>query len=154
PDLRSLHDLLADLDVAAGDAPDPARVQIASPETIRARRFEALFACGLQEGEWPAPSGGDPFLGDDDRREIAAHGGLILPLREDQLDRERYLFYATISRAERVLYLSWRHSDDDGNPEARSFFVEDVRDLFGDALGEPLVRGLADVTWPLPAAPT
>jgi ATP-dependent helicase/DNAse subunit B len=154
PDLSALHDLLAELEVRTGDAPDPERVQIAAPETIRARRFEAVFACGLQEGEWPAPSGGDPFLGDDDRREIAAAGGLALPLREDQLDRERYLFYATISRAERVLYLSWRHGDEDGNPEARSFFVEDVRDLYGGTLAEPLVRGLDQVTWALEDAPT
>jgi ATP-dependent helicase/DNAse subunit B len=154
PDLRSLHDLLAELEVRSGDGPDADRVQVVSPETVRARRFEAVFACGLQEGEWPAPAGGDPFLGDEDRREIASAGGLALPFREDQLDRERYLFYATVSRAERILYLSWRHSDEDGNPEARSFFVEDVRDLFGDSLGEPLVRELAQVTWPLDDAPT
>jgi ATP-dependent helicase/DNAse subunit B len=96
PDLFALHDLLAEVEVRTGDAPDPERVQIASPETIRARRFDAVFACGLQEGEWPAPPTADPFLSDDDRREIAMAGGLALPLREDQLDRERYMFYATI----------------------------------------------------------
>jgi ATP-dependent helicase/DNAse subunit B len=154
PDLLALHDLLAEVEVRTGDAPDPERVQIASPETIRARRFEAVFACGLQEGEWPAPSSADPFLSDDDRREIASAGGLALPLREDQLDRERYLFYATISRAERVLYLSWRVSDEDGNPEARSFFVEDVRDVFGDALPKPRFRDLAEVTCAREEAPT
>ncbi|HEX4718485.1 MAG TPA: PD-(D/E)XK nuclease family protein, partial [Thermoleophilaceae bacterium] len=153
-DLFALHDLLAELEVRTGDAPDPERVQIASPETIRARRFDAVFACGLQEGEWPAPAGADPFLADDDRREIASAGGLALPLREDQLDRERYLFYATISRAERLLFLSWRHSDEDGNPEARSFFVEDVKDVFGDALAKPRLRDLAEVTWPREQAPT
>ena len=154
PDLLALHDLLAEVEVRTGDAPDPERVQIASPETIRARRFAAVFACGLQEGEWPAPATTDPFLSDDDRREIASAGGLALPLREDQLDRERYLFYATISRAERVLYLSWRVSDEDGNPEARSFFVEDVRDVFGDALPKPRFRDLAEVTWAREEAPT
>jgi RecB family exonuclease len=154
PDLFALHDLLAELEVRTGDAPDPERVQIASPETIRARRFDAVFACGLQEGEWPAPAGADPFLSDDDRREIASAGGLALPLREDQLDRERHLFYATISRAERVLYLSWRISDEDGNPEARSFYVEDVRDVFGDALPKPRFRDLAEVTWAREQAPT
>jgi ATP-dependent helicase/DNAse subunit B len=154
PDLFALHDLLQDIEVRTGDAPDPERVQIASPETVRARRFDAVFACGLQEGEWPAPAGADPFLSDDDRREIAGAGGLALPLREDQLDRERYLFYATISRAERVLFLSWRISDEDGNPEARSFFVEDVRDVFGDALPQPRFRDLAAVTWAREEAPT
>src|SRR3954452_14732111 len=154
PDLATLHDLLSDIELRSGDAPDPERVQIASPETIRARRFEAVFACGLQEGEWPAPAGSDPFLSDDDRREIAAAGGLALSLREDQLDRERYLFYATISRAERLLFLSWRHSDEDGNPEARSFFVEDVKDVFGDQLAQPGIRDLAEVTWAREQAPT
>jgi ATP-dependent helicase/DNAse subunit B len=154
PDLFALHDLLAEVEVRTGDAPDPARVQIASPETVRARRFEAVFACGLQEGEWPAPAATDPFLSDEDRREIASAGGLALPLREDQLDRERYLFYATISRAERLLFLSWRHSDEDGNPEARSFFIEDVKDVFGDALASPRLRDLAEVTWPREQAPT
>src|SRR4051794_40383767 len=154
PDLFALHDLLAEVEVRTGDAPDPERVQIASPETVRARRFEAVFACGLQEGEWPAPASADPFLSDDDRREIAMAGGLALPLREDQLDRERYLFYATISRAERLLGLSWRHSDEDGNPEARSFFVEDVRDVFGGFLAQPRIRDLAEVTWAREQAPT
>jgi PD-(D/E)XK nuclease superfamily protein len=154
PDLAALHDLISEIEVRSGDGPDPERVQIASPETIRARRFEAVFACGLQEGEWPRAAGGDPFLSDDDRREIASAGGLALPLREDQLDRERYLFYATISRAERLLFLSWRHSDDDGNPEARSFFVEDVKDVFGESLLRPRLRDLAAVTWPREQAPT
>ena len=154
PDLFALHDLLAGIEVRTGDASNPERVQIASPETIRARRFEAVFACGLQEGEWPAPASGDPFFSDDDRREIASAGGLALPLREDQLDRERYLFYATISRAERVLFLSWRVSDEEGNPEARSFFVEDVKDVYGDALGKPRFRDLAEVTWAREQAPT
>lgn len=152
--IDELHDLLAELEVRTGDAPDPERVQIASPETIRARRFQAVFAAGLQEGEWPAPAGGDPFLADDDRREIASAGGLRLPFREDQLDRERYLFYATVSRAERVVFLSWRTSDEEGSPQARSFFVEDVRDLFPGALAEPLHRGIDEVAWSLQSAPT
>ena len=58
--------------------------------------------------------------------------GLVLPLREDHLDRERYLFYVCASRAERLLVLSSRSSDEEGNPQAQSFFVDDVRDLLGD----------------------
>ncbi len=154
PDLSTLHDLLAELEVRTGDAPDPERVQIASPESVRARRFDAVFACGLQEGEWPAPATADPFLSDDDRREIASEGGLRLPFREDQLDRERYLFYATISRAERKLGLSYRISDEQGNPDTPSFFVEDVRDVLGDALAKPRFRDLAAVTWSCEEAPT
>ena len=54
--------------------------------------------------------------------------GCVLPLREDRLDRERYLFYVCASRAERLLVLSSRYCDEEGNPRSPSFFVDDVRD--------------------------
>ena len=153
-DVPGVMEALERLDVREGELPDPRRVQITEPEAVRARRFAAVFACGLQEGEWPSSTPGDPFLSDDDRREIADRGGLVLPLREERVERERYLFYSTLSRAEERVYLSSRYSDEDGNAQARSFFIEDVRDLFGDSLGEPLRRSLSDVTWGLEDAPT
>ena len=153
-DLAGVAEALDRLDVREGELPDPRRVQVTEPEAVRARRFAAVFVCGLQEGEWPAGTTTDPFLSDDDRREIAERGGLTLPLRENRIERERYLFYSTLSRAEERVYLSSRYSDEDGNAQARSFFIEDVRDLFGASLGEPLRRSLSDVTWRLEDAPT
>jgi ATP-dependent helicase/DNAse subunit B len=149
---QEIHDSLADLRVRLGEEAQPERVQVASPGAIRARRFEAVFACGLQEGEFPRSGRPEPFLSDEDRRGIAAASGLVLPVREDELDRERYLFYVCASRAERLLVLSSRFSDEEGNPQAASFFVEDVKDLFS-AL--PVRRRtLADVAWSLEEAPT
>jgi ATP-dependent helicase/DNAse subunit B len=109
--------------------------------------------CGLQEGEFPRGASPDPFLPDEDRRELARASGLRLPLREDRLDRERYLFYVCCSRAERLLVLSSRSSDEEGNPQSESFFVEDVRDLL---VPEPPTRrrSLSDVTWRSEDAPT
>ena len=107
---------------------------------------------GLQEGEFPGAAAPEPFLPDEVRREIAKASGLVLPMREDRLDRERYLFYVCASRAERLLVLSSRTSDEEGNPEAPSFFLDDVRVLLADA-GRP-VRSLAEVTWTPEEAPT
>ncbi|HKP91782.1 MAG TPA: PD-(D/E)XK nuclease family protein, partial [Thermoleophilaceae bacterium] len=156
PDRTRLHDLLADVGVRLGAEPAPDRVQVARPEDIRARRFQALFVCGLQEGEFPRPPRAEPFLSDDERRDLAAATGLLLPLREHRPDRERYLFYACASRAERLLALSWRETDEEGRPLVRSFLVDDVRDaLDGDALDRTLrSRPLAQVAWPLDQAPT
>ncbi|MEA2388519.1 MAG: hypothetical protein QOG41_1292, partial [Thermoleophilaceae bacterium] len=156
PDRGRLHDLLADVQVRLGADPAPDRVQVARPEDVRARRFGALFVCGLQEGEFPRPPRPEPFLSDDDRREIAAATGLALPLRDDRPARERYLFYACVSRAERLLALSWRQTDEEGAPQVRSFLVDDVRDtLDSDALDATLrSRPLAQVAWPLEQAPT
>jgi len=154
-DLARIEETLTGLEVHAGEDPQPGRVAIASPLAIRARRFEAVFVCGLQEGEFPAGGASDPFLSDADRREIAKASGLALPLREDQLERERYLFYVCASRAERLLVLSTRYCDEEGNPESPSFFLEDARAVFAGGLepGERR-RSLADVTWTLDDAPT
>src|SRR4029077_807045 len=70
PDRETLHDLLGDIPVHLGSDPAPDRVQVARPEEIRARRFEAVFVCGLQEGEFPRPPRAEPFLSDDGRREL------------------------------------------------------------------------------------
>jgi ATP-dependent helicase/DNAse subunit B len=156
PGRARLHDLLADVPVRLGAEPAPDRVQVARPEDVRARRFEAVFACGLGQGEFPRAPRPEPFLSDDERRELRAASGLALPLREDRPARERYLFYACASRAERLLVLSWRETDEEGGPEVRSFLVDDVRDtLDGEALDATLRRRpLAQVAWPPEDAPT
>lgn len=155
PTPAHLLDALAGLEVRLGEGPRPDRVLVASPEAVRARRFEAVFVCGLQEGEFPRGERPEPFLSDDDRTAIAARTGLELPLREDPLARERYLFYVCASRAERRLVLSSRTCDEEGTPEPRSFFVEDVRELFADALdAQAGRRALSEVVWPPERAPT
>jgi ATP-dependent helicase/DNAse subunit B len=145
--------VLEELEVHLGEPPQPDRVQVAKPEAIRARRFEAVFVCGLQEGEFPGAAAPEPFLPDEDRRAVAREGGLRLPVREDRLERERFLFYTCCSRAERLLVLSSRSSDEEGNPQAESFFVEDVRDLLAPG-AEVRTRSLSEVTWPPEEAPT
>jgi ATP-dependent helicase/DNAse subunit B len=145
--------MLEQLEVRVGESAQPDRVQVATPEAIRARRFEVVFACGLQEGEFPRGASPEPFLSDEDRRAIATASGLVLPVREDRLDRERYLFYICASRAERLLVLSSRSSDEEGNPQTESYFVDDVRALFEDG-AELRTRSLSEVTWRPEDAPT
>ena len=155
PPRERLHDLLAALEVPTGLAPAPDRVQVARPEDVRARRFGAVFVCGLQEGEFPRLPRPEPFLSDDDRRALAKASGLVLQLRDDRPARERQLFYFCASRAERLLALSWRETDEEGAPQVRSFLVDDVRALFGDALAEPdATRPLSAVAWTPETAPT
>ena len=145
--------VMEQLEVHVGDPPQPDRVQVAAPREIRARRFEVVFCCGLQEGEFPRNASPEPFLSDDDRRAIATASGLVLPVREDRLDRERYLFYVCASRAERLLVLSSRSSDEEGNPQTESYFVDDVRELLADG-AERRTRSLSEVTWRPEDAPT
>ncbi len=146
--------LLHDLDVFVGTAPAPGLVTVADPLSLRARRVRILFACGLQEGTFPAMARTEPLFADTEREQIAAASGLRLRRRDD-LGAERFLFYATVSRPQERLYLSWHEAGDDGEPAVRSFFVSDVCDLFGPELQERRrMRSLGQVGWPGGEAPS
>ena len=146
--------LLHDLDIFVGTRAGPGLVTVAEPLSLRARRVRILFACGLQEGIFPASPRTEPFFADTEREQIAAASGLRLR-RRDELGAERYLFYATVSRPEERLYLAWHEAGDDGEPAVRSFFVSDVCDLFGPELERRRrTRTLGEVGWPDGGAPS
>jgi hypothetical protein len=154
PPPAELAALLAGVDVRLGDREVPGAVQVADPQALRARRVTALFLCRLQERTFPAPARPEPFLGDDERRALNAASGLRLRAHEDVLGAERYLLYATVSRPQRLLALSWHAADDEGDPAVRSAFVDDVALLFGDdPLGRRRHRDLGAVGWPGDGAP-
>jgi ATP-dependent helicase/DNAse subunit B len=147
--------LLQSLELPSGTAPHDGAVLIAEPLGIRARRFRAVFVCGLCEGEFPRATAPEPFLSDERRRELALASGLILAQREDWLTPERYLLYSSVSRATDRVTLSFRSSDEDGNVVLPSPFLADVVELFDASLYDRRRRRLlADVTWPLQQAPT
>ncbi|MEA2138428.1 MAG: hypothetical protein QOG56_1578, partial [Solirubrobacteraceae bacterium] len=147
PDPEQLAVLLEQLEVRGGTRPAHGRVTVTEPLALRARRVRALFACGLQEGVFPKVPGPEPFFGDAEREQIAIASGLRLRRRDD-LGAERYLFYATVSRPEERLYLSWHEAGDDGEQAVPSFFISDVRDLFGPGLSRrKRMRTLGEVGW-------
>lgn len=154
PSGPELLELLEELTVPGAPARTGA-VMLAEPMQIRARRFRVVFVAGLQEGAFPLPARGEPFLSERDRRELAASTGLRLPLSGDTLDRERYLLYAAVSRATEQVVLSYCSSDEEGNLALPSPFVADLRELLGEAwFARRERRLLADVVWPAAGAPT
>jgi ATP-dependent helicase/DNAse subunit B len=160
PGATELLELLAELMVPAvaaesGGDRSGGEVRLAEPLQIRARRYRAVFICGLQEGEFPRPAHPEPFLSDERRHELAVCSGLRLRRHEDVLDRERYLFYATVSRATERVTLSYRSSDEEGNLALASPFVADVVEILDPGwAGRRRRRLLGDVVWPAADAPT
>jgi ATP-dependent helicase/DNAse subunit B len=146
--------VLGEVTFLAGERPLPGAVAVLDPLALRARRVRALFVCGLQEGVFPAPARPQPLLGEDERRALGEHSGLRLGEHEDSLAAERYLLYATVSRPEQRLTLSWHSSDDDGQPTSRSLFVDDVCDLFDARLLADRARRPLGAVDELPAGAT
>ena len=146
PDLDTLGALLGAEHVVVGTPPGPGLVTIADPLRLRARRVRLLLLGRMQEGLFPPPASGDPFLGDAERLAVNADGGLRLQLREDRLDAERWLLYSAVSRPTERLVLSWHRGDDDGDPRVRSLFVDDVLRCFTPALSDAVTdRRLGEV---------
>jgi ATP-dependent helicase/DNAse subunit B len=154
PTPGELVELLERLELPEGRTLHEARVAVVDPLALRARRVRMVFACGMQEGVFPAPARPHPLLSEEHRRALANASGLVLPAPPDALAAERYLLYALVSRPEERLTLSWHTADEDGTPLARSLFVDDVCDLFDDTLPRRTRRRFAGAAaWPGPDQP-
>ena len=130
PDLADAADAIESATVRSWQGSAEGRVRILSPYRVRAGRVKHLFCCGLQEGTFPGRGAADPLLGDESRSRL----GIPALRRSEQDQEERYLFSVCVSRPTETLTLSWRSSDDEGHPAARSPFVDEVIDLLeGDA---------------------
>ncbi|MGH2910899.1 MAG: PD-(D/E)XK nuclease family protein, partial [Solirubrobacteraceae bacterium] len=140
PTTADLIEVLERLELDGGERPGPERVAVLDPLSLRARRVRMVFACGMQEGVFPAPSTPHPLIGDEQRRGLAEASGLVLRGEPDALAAERYLLYALVSRPEERLTLSWHIAGEDGMPRAPSLFLDDVCDLFEPSLRDGVRR--------------
>ncbi|HEY8465761.1 MAG TPA: PD-(D/E)XK nuclease family protein [Solirubrobacterales bacterium] len=141
PDLAEAAEAIASAVVPAWRGSVEGRVRITSPYRLRASRARYLFCCSLQEGSFPNLASADPLIGEQGRADL----GIPALRREKPEDEERYLFHVCVSRPTERLYLSWRASDDEGQPCARSPFIDEVLDLLEPDAEERLkrTRGLA-----------
>src|SRR5207244_10779299 len=99
--------------VRGAAAGEPGRVAVLDLMRARTRRFDVVFALGLEEGSLPRRGRGSPFLDDERRRAL----GRRLE-RPDEVSRDRYLFYTACTRATHRLYLVREAASDEGSPPA------------------------------------
>ena len=133
----------------------PGRVAVLELRRARTRRFDTVFALGLEQGSLPRRPRPEPFLDDDVRRELdeRRHGRLARP---DAASRDRYLFATVCSRPRRRLVLVRQAVGDEGSPREPSPFWAAVRELYDpdDVRHQTVRRPLSALTRELEAAPT
>jgi hypothetical protein len=141
-------DVVARLGVRIGAEAEPGRVAVLDLRRARTRRFQVAFVLGLEEGSLPG--------GGSERRVLDAAAAAELGVDQpDPAERERHLFTIACTRPWRRLYLARQAATDDGRPlEPSPFWAEVVRVLGPQSPGLVRRRGLADVSWPLPTAPS
>ena len=142
---RGIIDTLAGLSLPRRIRSLPHAVAVLDPLSLRARRVRALLLCGLQDGVFPASAAPEPILSEPLRQLVGQRlAGPRFARREDALAAERYLLYATVSRPEELLCVSWHAADDEGAATPPSLFLDDICDLFDVVLWEQRVRSPAD----------
>jgi len=140
---------LSDLALPPLVSSPPDGVAVLDPLSLRARRVRALLLCGLQDGAFPAVASTEPILSEPLRAMVGERlAGPRFARREDLIAAERYLLYATVSRPQELLCVSWHAASDDGAATPPSLFLDDIRDLFDPTLWERRVRSAAAVGAP------
>ncbi len=129
-------------------------VRLLDPHRILNQKFDIVFVCGMLEKQFPVAGREDPFLSDSDRRELAESHGFELAQRKDQLDKERFLFLRTLSRAAERVYLCYPSCDNEGKPTIPSLFISDVEDLFEEKTVESRDRSISDIVFAPEETPT
>lgn len=137
-------------------------VRLLDPHRVLNQRFDAIFVCGLLEGQFPSLGRESAFLNDVDRDWLRENAGLPLEANNQRLDEERFLFQRTLTRARRRIYLCYPYCDQKGEPTVRSLFVDDTLDLFeGDVMDphskkswETRARRIGNVAFRTAEAPT
>jgi RecB family exonuclease len=150
PAPQELAATIETLGFRAWSGPVEGRVRIASPQQLRAGRFDHVFVASLQDGEFPRRDrGADPFLSESQRLALG-----LDPRRESEAE-ERYLFHACLALPRKRLFLSYRDSDENGAAEARSPLLDELERLLDPLAEVPTrARGLARVVEPLSEAPS
>jgi ATP-dependent helicase/DNAse subunit B len=95
-------------------------------DVYEARQWElpVAFVCGLLEKEFPRYHSQDAVFDDDARRLLAA-AGVRVRTSEERQQEERFLFDIATSRSTSALVLSAPRSNDKGDENLRSFFLDE-----------------------------
>ena len=146
--------VLEQLEVHVGETPQPDRVQVATPGGDPGAPLRGRVLLRPPGGRVPArrrrPSRSSRTTTGARSRPRA---GSCSPCARTGSTASATCSTSAPRAPSALLVLSSRSSDEEGNPQAESYFVDDVRELLADG-AELRTRSLSDVTWRPEDAPT
>lgn len=131
-DWKEITDMLSQLPLRIKQKPEEGRIQVLSPAQAVGRRFKVVFIMGLNEGSYPKRQPYDPFMPNSHGKFFGNPSFDALATAESESLKEMRLFYMMITRARNAIYCSYCVSDDTGSPRLRSYYLDELLDLFTD----------------------
>ncbi len=123
---------LVELDLYPLHERDRNRVQVYSVSLARQKEYRVVFSAGLLEKKFPVQIKEDPVFSDWER--VLFNQNREEQTLKEKLPRqsmERYLFYVALTRASEKLFLTYPRLDLEGKEALPSYYVEEVKNLFG-----------------------
>jgi len=108
--------------------PDDGRrdvVHLLDVQEARQWELPVVFVCGLIEGEFPRSASPDPLLPEEIRLALRQRG-IPVRTRADREEEERFHFEIARTRATEKLFFSWPERNEKGDPNLRSFVLEEA----------------------------
>ncbi len=127
--LDALADILASERLGRGED-ESGRVRILSAASARALRIPYLFLAGLSEKAFPPPQREDRLYSEAEYQRLIDEG-LPLVARTERNREEMLLFYETMTRATRRLFLSYPALDASAQPLSASPYLNEVEQACG-----------------------
>lgn len=125
--------------------PGQAAIRVIHPREARGIRSELVFITGLEQGHCPRNYINDWKIGLQARWELKTLG-IELETGEQYQIQERLAFYWAFQSATQEMYLVCQEQDENGQPQNRSLFLEEIMeripDLAARALHYPLSPAL------------
>lgn len=100
-------------------------VHILDVQEARQWELPVVFVCGLIEGEFPRSASPDPLLPEEIRLALRQQG-IPVRTRADREEEEHFHFEIACTRATEKLFFSWPERNEKGDPNLRSFVLEEA----------------------------
>ncbi|MHB8792544.1 MAG: PD-(D/E)XK nuclease family protein [Thermoleophilia bacterium] len=156
PGSRKAHRIIRVIEAAATRPPSGSRrncLRLLDPHRVLNQRFDAVFVCGLLEGQFPNRGRDNVFLTMGDREWLRENSSIALKTDALRLDEERFLFQRTLTRARLKAYLCYPYCDQAGKPMVPSLFVTDTLDLFEEGSVGARNKSISEVSFRIEEAP-
>lgn len=110
------------------------QVMVGSVERSRQPDIRAALILGAGDGRFPPAPTEDVIFTDAERQQLSAMDVELSPTSRDELLREQYLLYVSLTRASEYLWISYPAADGAGKEQAPSAIVRRVMKLFPDTV--------------------
>lgn len=116
------------------------QVMVGSVERSRQPDIRAALILGAGDGSFPPAPAEDVIFTDAERQQLSSMDVELSPTSREQLLREQYLLYISLTRASQYLWISYPAADGSGKEQAPSAVVRRLMNMFPDTsvVSEPV----------------